>query len=88
MFVSNRYPAGLTRTLEPIKIHLGIPVVPPSRADIKNRMAVTAHWVRRRAYICPKKDARVGYVGVRVWVHDKILYTSIKPFTHLAGATS
>ena len=36
----------------------------------KNRVAVTAHWVHRGASIWPKKDAGVGYVGMRIWVHN------------------
>ena len=88
MFFSNHDRGGLTRTLEPIKIHRRALNVPPWRTGKKNWVAVTAYWVHRRAYMCPKKGARVGYVGVRVWVHDKILYTSIKSSLRLAGATS
>ena len=49
----------------------------PSRGPLANSkkkgVVVTAHWVRRGAYVCPKKDAGVGYVGVHIWAHDKIL---------------
>ena len=64
---------GLSRVLELIKIHLHIPHVAHWRTAKKKGVVVTAHWVRRGAYVCPKKDAGVGYVGVRIWVHDKIL---------------
>ena len=73
VFFSSGYHTGLSRVLELIKIHLHIRHAAHWRTAKKNRVVVTADWVRRRTYTCPKKHAGVGCVGVRIWVHDKIL---------------